>query len=123
MQEQISSVQADEGQLKLTVYENTEVKESIPVAYETANPIEITEPFIQKSKKVTLLDTVTVQAIICVIIGIAYLIINMLFSNVSVGIFDTYTEQAGAENETSTFSDTVKSFMDFINSTPEKSDD
>ena len=57
-------------------------------------PVELTELFVQKKKTVTLSDTITLQAILCVVISIIYIGINMLFPQIAAEMYDTYEYNA-----------------------------
>ncbi len=79
------------------------------------------EPLLTENKSVTLLDTITTQAIICVVVGLVYLAVNTFLPHISTEIYDTYNSQVSVDNNTTGFSETITAILDFFNSTPNKS--
>lgn len=78
----------------------------------------------ERSKKsVTFFDTIILQTTICLIIGIGYMLTNMFAPDTAVEIYNIFNHQVNTENNTSTFSETIQTIVDFINSTPLKSND
>ena len=81
-----------------------------------AEPQELTELFVTKRKTVTLADTITLQAIICVVLSIAYLAVNMLLPEISEALYSEFGLNYNMEAESA--EDVFKAISDFINSTP-----
>lgn len=78
--------------------------------------VELTELFVTKRKTVTLADTITLQAIICVVLSIAYLAVNMLLPEISEALYSEFGLNYNMEAESA--EDVFKAISDFINSTP-----
>ncbi|MGN0675198.1 MAG: hypothetical protein ACI4KG_05570 [Oscillospiraceae bacterium] len=79
------------------------------------NPVELTELFIQRRKTVTLWDTLTVQAIICVIIALGFIAINIFNNEMAADIWDIYNNKLiDLENPIAAFN----VFIDLFKSIP-----
>ena len=68
-----------------------------------------------KGKTVTLLDTVTVQAILCVMAAIAFVTVNIFDTGFAYDIFQIYWEKITVQEN---ISDTFRMILDFLSSTP-----
>ena len=60
-------------------------------------------------------DIVTVQAIICVLIGILFTVLNIFGSDLAADIFEVYSEKSSAYGS---IMNIVNEFIDFLGSTP-----
>ena len=78
-------------------------------------PEELTELFVQKRKTVTLLDTLTIQAILCVIAAIGFVTVNIFDSGLAYDIFGIYSEKSSIQEN---ISDTFRMILDFLKSRP-----
>ncbi|MCD7730769.1 MAG: hypothetical protein LUI05_04650 [Oscillospiraceae bacterium] len=83
---------------------------------EKEEPTELTELFPSERKTVTLADTITLQAIICVVISIGYLAVNMLFPQISQTLYSEFKVNYNLETESA--EDVFRAVSGFINSTP-----
>lgn len=66
-------------------------------------------------KKTGLKDIVTVQAIVCVVIGIGFAFLNIWGSDLAADIFDVYSEKSSVYGS---IMNIVNAFIDFLGSTP-----
>ena len=82
--------------------------------YENKGKNETKEKIEHKPKRtagyVSLSDIITFQAIICVLIGIMFVTLNMLYPDISAQIYYAYERHATEDN--------AEGFFDFINSRP-----
>lgn len=85
-------------------------------APEPVAPVELTKLFATKRKTVTLADTMTLQAIICVVLSIAYLAVNMFLPDISEALYSEFELNYNMEAESA--EEVFKAISDFINSTP-----
>lgn len=92
----------------------TETEAAEETAAEEA--VELTELFATKRKTVTLADTMTLQAIICVVLSIAYLAVNMFLPEISEALYSEFELNYNMEAESA--EDVWGAISDFINSTP-----
>ena len=92
----------------------TETEAAEETAAEEA--VELTELFATKRKTVTLADTMTLQAIICVVLSIAYLAVNMFLPEISEALYSEFELNYNMEAESA--EEVFKAISDFINSTP-----
>ena len=76
---------------------------------------ESVELSVNKGKSVTFLDTVTIQAILCVIAAIAFVAINIFDNGLAYDIFGIYSEKSSIQEN---ISDTFRTLLDFLRSTP-----
>lgn len=60
-------------------------------------------------------DIVTVQAILCVLLGIAFMAVNIFNSDLAADIFEVYSEKSSVYGS---IMDLVSEFIDFLGSTP-----
>jgi hypothetical protein len=81
-------------------------------------PVELTELFVSKRKAVTLSDIITVQAIICVIISIAYVTANTVCPDVTKELYSEFTLHYSAD----TSDGILKEISEFLNSKPVRYD-
>ena len=68
-----------------------------------------------ESRKAGFKDIITVQAIICVLIGIGFTALNILNSGLAADIFEVYSEKSSVYGS---IMDIVNEFIDFLGSTP-----
>ncbi len=80
------------------------------------NITEITENKVLQNdiKRRTLDETVTVQAMLCIVISIAFIVSNMFFPEISVSLSERFEKACFSE----TSDDFVEKILDFINSKP-----
>ncbi len=78
-------------------------------------PVELTEMFVQKKKTVTYGDTLTLQAILCVLIAIGFIIVNILDSSLAAEVLDLYEEKFGSDRN---IWDAIAAAVDFLNTAP-----
>lgn len=117
----IASVKSDVNQPDSSLANNMD--NSLDSGYTEEISDDVIEYHSSNKKSITFLDTLTLQAIICILIGIGYLFINMFLPTISVEIYNTYIQQVSTESDTYTFTEAVQSIVEFINSTPLKSND
>lgn len=98
--------------------ENYDVNEENQTEPVNEEPVELTELFVQKKKTVTLSDTITLQAILCVVISIIYIGINMLFPQIAAEMYDIYEYNANSEMNDYPAADVFKSVAEFMDSKP-----
>lgn len=99
-----------------TIINDTNENVNEPVLEGSAEPQELTELFVTKRKTVTLADTMTLQAIICVALSIAYLAVNMFLPDISEAICSEFELNYNLEAERA--EEVWGAISDFINSTP-----
>lgn len=92
------------------VPENTEKNENIEEIEENFE-----ETNTEKSKKITLMDIITVQAIMCLIAAILFVGANICNSELAADIYGVYTEK---NTETDGIAKSFKLLIDFLQSTP-----
>lgn len=74
------------------------------------------EEFVYRKKKtVTFSDTVTIQAILCVIAAIAFISVNIFNNGLAYDIYELYSEKSTVQEN---ISDTFRVLLDFLRSTP-----
>ena len=95
-----------------TMNETIENLSSENALQNSGKPVELT---VHKGKTVTLLDTVTVQAILCVIAAIAFVTVNIFDNEFAYDIFEIYSEKSSAQEN---IADTFRMILDFLKSTP-----
>ncbi len=78
-----------------------------------SEPVELTELFVQKKKAVTLSDTITIQAILCVTFAIAFIAVNIVNSDLAYEIFGACTEKC---SDTGSIGDTLRIIADLLRS-------
>lgn len=66
-------------------------------------------------KKVTFLDIIAVQAIMCLAAAIAFVGVNILYPDLAADILEVYTEK---NTESGNISNVIKVIADFLQSTP-----
>lgn len=66
-------------------------------------------------KKVTFLDIIAVQAIMCLVAAIAFVSVNIFYPELAADIFEVYTEK---NTDSGNISEVVKVIADFLQSTP-----
>ena len=66
-------------------------------------------------RKTGLKDVITVQAIVCVTIGIGFAFLNIWGSDLAADIFDVYSEKSSVYGS---IMNIVNAFIDFLGSTP-----
>ena len=76
---------------------------------------EMPEIPVQKGKSATFLDTVTIQAILCVIAAIAFVAVNIFDNGLAYDIFGIYSEKSTVQEN---ISGTFRMLLDFLSSTP-----
>lgn len=69
----------------------------------------------EKSKKITFMDIIAVQAIMCLIAAIMFVGANICNSELAADIYGVYTEK---NTETDGIAKTFKALLDFLQSTP-----
>lgn len=90
--------------------ENTEKNENIEEIEEIFEEINK-----EKSKKITLMDIIAVQAIMCLIAAILFVGANICNSELAADIYGVYTEK---NTESDGIAKTFKVLVDFLQSTP-----
>ena len=88
---------------------------SSETALQNNEPIELTELFVQKRKTVTLLDTVTIQSILCVIAAILFVSVNIFNNGLAFDIYEIYWSKSTVQES---IGDTFRVLLDFLRSTP-----
>lgn len=78
-------------------------------------PAELTGMYAQKRKTVTFLDTVTIQAILCIVAAIAFVAVNIFDNGLAYDIFGIYSEKSTVQEN---ISDTFRMLFDLLRSTP-----
>ncbi len=86
-----------------------------PETLQEEKPVELTEMFIQKKKTVTLGDTLTLQAILCVLIAIGFVTVNIFNGSLAAEIFDIYKEKFCSDGN---IIETIVSVADFLSTAP-----
>lgn len=66
-------------------------------------------------KKVTLLDIIAIQAIMCLVAAITFVGVNIFYPDLAADIFEVYTEK---NTDSGNISEVVKVIADFLQSTP-----
>lgn len=66
-------------------------------------------------KKVTFLDIIAVQAIMCLAAAIAFVGVNIFYPDLAVDILEVYTEK---NTDSGNISNVIKVIADFLQSTP-----
>lgn len=66
-------------------------------------------------KKVTFLDIIAVQAIMCLAAAIAFVGVNILYPDLAADILEVYTEK---NTESGNISNVIRVIADFLQSTP-----
>lgn len=89
--------------------ENIETAEN---AEETAAAV---PEIIVRRKKVTFLDIIAVQAIMCLVAAIAFVGLNIFYPELAADIFEIYLEK---NTDFGNISDVIKIISDFLQSTP-----
>ncbi len=92
-----------------------EEKLTSPEALHEEEPVELTEMFVQKKKTVTFGDTLTLQAILCVLIAIGFTVINILNSALAAEVLDVYEEKIGSDGN---ILEAFEAAADFLNTAP-----
>lgn len=90
--------------------ENTEKNENTEEIEE-----KLEESDTEKSKKITLMDIITIQAIMCLIAAILFVGANICNSELAADIYGVYTEK---NTETDGIAKSFKVLVDFLQSTP-----
>lgn len=85
------------------------------ITLQSNEPIELTELFVQKRKTVTLLDTVTIQAILCIVAAILFVSVNIFNNGLAFDIYEIYLEKSTVQES---IADTFRVLLDFLRSTP-----
>ncbi len=85
-------------------------------------PEELTEMFVQKRKTVTVSDIITMQAILCVVLSIAYMVVNIFFPGISEEIYNEYRINVRAGTNDGLMGELAEKVIEFINSTPREYD-
>ena len=96
-------------------FESNEISKQDAIT-EQGEGCELTELFATKRKTVTLADTITLQAIICVAVSIAYLAVNMLAPQLSVQLYNEFKLNYNMEAQSA--ESVFKAIEEFVNSTP-----
>lgn len=93
-----------------------DVSENIEVA-ENAKEIvtESTTEITVIRKKITFLDIIAVQAIMCLVISIAFVGVNIFYPDLAADIFEIYIEK---NTDSGNISNVIRVIADFLQSTP-----
>lgn len=92
------------------VSENIEAAENVEEIV-TENTTEITVI----RKKITFLDIIAVQAIMCLVISIAFVGVNIFYPDLAADIFEIYLEK---NTDSGNISNVIRVIADFLQSTP-----
>ena len=93
-----------------------DMSENIEAAENTEeNGTDSTSEISASRKKVTFLDIVAVQAIMCLVAAIAFVGINIWNSELAADIFEVYIEK---NTDSGNISNVIKVIADFLQSTP-----
>lgn len=76
---------------------------------------EIPENSVKERKNATFLDTVTIQAILCVLAAIVFVAVNILDTELAYDVFEIYSEKSTVQEN---ITDTFRMILDFLRSTP-----
>lgn len=74
-----------------------------------------TAEIVVNRKKVTFLDIVAVQAIMCLVAAIAFVGINIFYPDLAADIFEVYIEK---NTDSGNISNVIRAISDFLQSTP-----
>ena len=93
-----------------------DMSENIEAAENTEEAVTDSAPEIALSrKKVTFLDIVAVQAIMCLVAAIAFVGVNIFYPDLAADIFEIYLEK---NTDSGNISNVIKVIADFLQSTP-----
>lgn len=93
-----------------------DVSENIEAAENNEETVTESVPEIAASrKKVTFLDIIAVQAIMCLVVSIAFVGVNIFYPDLAAEIFEIYIEK---NTDSGNISNTIKIIADFLQSTP-----
>lgn len=87
--------------------------------FETTDEINVEAPIFTQTKEkkyITLDETITLQAIICVVISIVFIVANMFAPEIAEQLSSEFRENYYISDERT--NEVIKTFLDFINSKP-----
>ncbi len=91
--------------------ENQESSEAL----QEEEPAELTEMFAGRKKTVTLGDTLTVQAILCVLLALGFVIINIVNGSFAAELLGVYESRFGSEGN---IFDIIAAVADYLGTAP-----
>lgn len=93
------------------VRENQESTEAL----QKEEPAELTEMFVQSKKTATLGDTLTLQAILCVLLALGFVIINIVNTGFASELLDVYKSSLGSDGNAM---DIIAAIADYLGTAP-----
>lgn len=93
-----------------------DMSENIEAAENTEEAVtDDTSKIAVNRKKVTFLDIVAVQAIMCLVAAIAFVGVNIFYPDLAADIFEIYLEK---NTDSGNISNVIRAIADFLQSTP-----
>lgn len=91
--------------------ENQESSEAL----QEEEPAELTEMFVRRKKTATLGDTLTVQAILCVLLALGFVIVNIVNGSFAAELLDVYESRLDSDGN---IFDIIAAVADYLGTAP-----